>query len=63
MRWPAMGDPTIFGLVAAWLDHRTSRKAHAYLDHTKAFRAKLVPYESDGRRAPRTKAYVCPPTR
>ena len=46
MRWSAMGGPTIFGVVEAWLGHRTPCKADAYLDHTKAFRAKLAPDES-----------------
>jgi quinol monooxygenase YgiN len=36
--------PNHFHLIEAWSD-RKSREAHALTDHTKAFRAKLVPYE------------------
>lgn len=36
--------PNHFELVEAWADH-LAREAHAYLDHTKTFRAKLVPFE------------------
>jgi len=38
------GHPNHFQLIEAWHDHLT-REAHAYLDHTRAFRAKLAPYE------------------
>jgi quinol monooxygenase YgiN len=38
------GHPNHFELVEAWTDH-LAREAHAHLDHTKTFRAKLVPYE------------------
>jgi quinol monooxygenase YgiN len=36
--------PNHFHLIEAWSD-RKAREAHALTDHTKAFRAKLVPYE------------------
>jgi quinol monooxygenase YgiN len=36
--------PNHFHLIEAWSD-RASREAHALTDHTKAFRAKLVPFE------------------
>lgn len=36
--------PNHFHLIEAWTD-RSSREQHALADHTKAFRAKLVPYE------------------
>jgi quinol monooxygenase YgiN len=36
--------PNHFHLIEAWND-RKSREAHALGDHTKAFRAKLVPFE------------------
>jgi quinol monooxygenase YgiN len=36
--------PNHFHLIEAWSD-RKSREAHALADHTKAFRAKLVPFE------------------
>jgi quinol monooxygenase YgiN len=36
--------PNHFHLIEAWSD-RKSREAHALTDHTKAFRAKLVPFE------------------
>ena len=38
------GRPNHFELVEAWSDH-IAREAHAYTDHTKSFRAKLVPFE------------------
>ncbi len=38
------GHPNHFHLIEAWSD-RQSREAHALADHTKAFRAKLVPFE------------------
>jgi quinol monooxygenase YgiN len=38
------GRPNHFHLIEAWAD-RKSREAHAAADHTKAFRAKLVPFE------------------
>jgi quinol monooxygenase YgiN len=36
--------PNHFHLIEAWSD-RKSREAHVLADHTKAFRAKLVPFE------------------
>jgi quinol monooxygenase YgiN len=38
------GHPNHFHLIEAWTDH-IAREAHAYSAHTKAFRAKLVPFE------------------
>jgi quinol monooxygenase YgiN len=38
------GRPNHFHLIEAWSD-RKSREAHALADHTKTFRAKLVPFE------------------
>ncbi|HZK90706.1 MAG TPA: antibiotic biosynthesis monooxygenase [Stellaceae bacterium] len=38
------GHPNHFHLIEAWSD-RKAREAHAAADHTKAFRAKLVPFE------------------
>ena len=38
------GRPNHFHLIEAWAD-RKSREAHAAADHTKNFRAKLVPFE------------------
>ena len=38
------GRPNHFHLVEAWTDH-LAREAHAYSDHVKAFRAKLLPFE------------------
>ncbi|HWB49769.1 MAG TPA: antibiotic biosynthesis monooxygenase [Stellaceae bacterium] len=38
------GHPNHFHLIEAWTDH-LAREAHAYAAHTKAFRAKLVPFE------------------
>lgn len=40
----ADGHPNHFELIEAWHDHLT-REAHAYLDHTKAFRGKIMPFE------------------
>jgi quinol monooxygenase YgiN len=38
------GRPNHFHLIEAWSDH-LAREAHASADHTRAFRAKLVPFE------------------
>lgn len=38
------GHPNHFHLIEAWTDH-LAREMHAYSDHTKIFRAKLVPFE------------------
>jgi len=38
------GHPNHFHLIEAWTNHQT-REAHALIEHTKAFRAKLVPFE------------------
>ena len=38
------GHPNHFHLVEAWTD-RSAREAHALADHTRQFRAKLVPFE------------------
>ena len=38
------GHPNHFHLIEAWSDRHT-REAHVLADHTKEFRAKLVPFE------------------
>ena len=38
------GHPNHFHLIEAWADH-VAREAHAAADHTRAFRARLTPFE------------------
>jgi quinol monooxygenase YgiN len=38
------GHPNHFHLIEAWHD-RHAREAHAFADHTRQFRTKLVPFE------------------
>jgi quinol monooxygenase YgiN len=38
------GRPNHFHLIEAWNEH-LAREAHAYAEHTRTFRAKLVPFE------------------
>ncbi len=44
MRWCRDGHPNHFHLIEAWAG-RAAREAHALAEHTRQFRAKLVPFE------------------